>query len=55
MGFALPHSTVASTHVIRVHERDGFTPYDMDDARQLINRFGEFALAEPERDLDVAH
>ncbi|WP_405871256.1 hypothetical protein [Streptomyces sp. NBC_00005] len=28
VGFALPHGTGPDAHTVRMHERDGFTPYD---------------------------
>ncbi|MFD9071503.1 hypothetical protein [Streptomyces lasiicapitis] len=36
VGFALPHAESGSAHVIRMHERDGFEPYDSwEDLRRV--------------------
>ncbi|MEU4654976.1 hypothetical protein AB0G32_13720 [Streptomyces sp. NPDC023723] len=35
VGFALPHEAVALAHVIRMHERDGFEPYD---SREVLSK-----------------
>ncbi|WP_151482435.1 hypothetical protein [Streptomyces albicerus] len=37
IGFALPSAETASAHVIRMHERDGFKPYDTQEDRGRID------------------
>ncbi|WP_327701037.1 hypothetical protein OG530_03320 [Streptomyces decoyicus] len=37
VGFALPQPESASAHVIRMHERDGFEPYDAQEDRNEVD------------------
>lgn len=37
VGFALPHDATSFAHVIRMHERDGFEPYDSREDLSKVN------------------
>ncbi|WP_405576138.1 hypothetical protein [Streptomyces sp. NBC_01092] len=37
VGFALPHEAAPLAHVIRMHERDGFEPYDSREALSEVD------------------